>query len=525
MKHFTSQEVRKLRTEFWTKQNHKELPEVSLIADKDSTALFNVAGMQPLIPYLMGKEHPMGKRLFDIQKCVRTVDIAEVGDRSHLTFFEMMGNWSLGDYFKKEAVSRSWEFLTKYLQLDPRKLAVTVFAGNEFAPKDEETSWYWQEAGIPEERISYLSDNWRSPGPVGPCGPDTEIFYRVGESEFPPEGSNVGTDEDHWMEIWNNVFMEFYRDEKWTLSKLKKQNVDTWMGFERICKVLQEVDTVYETDCFVPAMKVITEQTGKNYEEQGRRFRIIADHSRTSFMLINDGLIPSNVGAGYVLRMIIRRMVYTMYLLKNFTFEEYQTFFALLLKSFEGLRNFNEKEIIRVLMDEVKLFTKTIQNGMTLLKDLIEKLKKENKNLIPWEEVFKLYDTYGFPLELTQEIAEEEKMAIDQAGYEKQVKEAKERSRNATKEMFKKGTDWSKYLEGIPQTQFIGYDEVETSDAKLLKDFDVDGQRVLIFDKTPFYAEMGGQKWDFGTVVLDSGEEVEIKDVQTFAGVSLHLVK
>ena len=525
MKHFTSQEVKKLRKDFRTFQNHKELPEVSLIADKDSTALFNVAGMQPLIPYLMGKEHPMGQRLFDIQKCVRTVDIAEVGDRSHLTFFEMMGNWSLGDYFKKEAVTRSWEFLTKYLELDPRKLAVTVFAGNEFAPKDEETSGYWQEAGIPEERISYLSDNWRSPGPVGPCGPDTEIFYRVGESEFPPEGSNVGTDEDHWMEIWNNVFMEFYKDDKWILSKLKKQNVDTWMGFERICKVLQEVDTVYETDLFTPALEVIEKYTRFKYQDDEKRFRIIADHSRTAFMLINDGLIPSNVGAGYVLRMIIRRMVYRIYFLQQFSLNEYKTFFDALLNAFSWLRNFNKEEILRVLLDEVKLFIKTIQNGIGIIGNIIHNLKKENKNLISWEDVFKLYDTYGFPLELTQEIAENSDMTIDEKGYEKCIQKAKERSRNATKEMFKKGTDWSKYLEGIPQTQFVGYSEFETSDSKLLKDFEVEGQRVLIFDKTPFYAEMGGQKGDFGKVILDSGEEVEIKDVQTFAGVSLHLVK
>lgn len=218
MQYFSSSELRQIRTKFWTSKQHIEMSEVSLIADKDSTALFNVAGMQPLIPYLMGKEHPLGKRLFDIQKCVRTVDIAEVGDASHLTFFEMMGNWSLGDYFKKEAVAWSWEFLTQYLEIDPRKIAVTVFEGDESAPRDQETAGYWKEcfekAGVPV-RISYLpaDNNRRSPGPVGPCGPDTEIFYRVGESEFPPDESTVATDEDHWLEIRNDVFMEYYRDE------------------------------------------------------------------------------------------------------------------------------------------------------------------------------------------------------------------------------------------------------------------------------------------------------------------------
>ncbi|GHV21385.1 hypothetical protein FACS189428_1730 [Clostridia bacterium] len=215
MKNLTSNQLRQIRSEFRTSKNHVELQEVSLIAEKSSTALFNVAGMQPLIPYLMGKEHPSGKRLFDIQKCVRTVDISEVGDASHLTFFEMMGNRSLGDYFKKEAVTRSREFLTQYLEIDPRKIAVTVFEGDDSAPRDEETAKYRAEAGIDPSRISYLPSrhNWRSPGPVGPCGPDTEIFYRVGESEFPPEGSNVKDDEENRLEIRNNVFMEYYRDD------------------------------------------------------------------------------------------------------------------------------------------------------------------------------------------------------------------------------------------------------------------------------------------------------------------------
>jgi len=215
MQHLSSKEIKELRSKFRESKQHKYLSEVSLIADKDSTALFNVAGMQPLIPYLMGKEHPLGKRVYNIQKCIRTVDIDEVGDSSHLTFFEMMGNRSLGDYFKKEAVTRSREFLTQYLEMDSRKLAVTVFEGDEGAPRDEETAKYRKEAGLDPSRISYLSakhNRW-SPGPIGPCGPDTEIFFRVGESELPPEGSNVKNDEDNWLEIWNNVFMEYYRDE------------------------------------------------------------------------------------------------------------------------------------------------------------------------------------------------------------------------------------------------------------------------------------------------------------------------
>ena len=228
MQSLTSQEIRQRRSDFWTSKAHTHLPEASLIADKESTALFNVAGMQPLIPYLAGKEHPLGHRLFNIQKCVRTVDIDEVGDSSHLTFFEMMGNWSLGDYFKQEAIQWSYEFLVEKLNFDPRKLAVTVFEGNEDAPRDEIAFEAWKKAGLPEERISFLDakNNRWSPGPVGPCGPDTEIFYRVGESEFPPAGSNVKTDEDNWLEIWNNVFMEFYMKSEEDASEEVKRKIN-----------------------------------------------------------------------------------------------------------------------------------------------------------------------------------------------------------------------------------------------------------------------------------------------------------
>ena len=229
MKKISSKELREIWNTFWVSKQHVYLPESSLIASKDSTAMFTIAWMQQLIPYLSGKEHPLGKRLFNIQKCIRTVDIDEVGDASHLTFFEMMGNRSLGWYFKKEAVQRSREFLVDELGFDPKKLAVTVFEGDVDAPKDEETAWYWKNTWISEDKIAYMwaENNRRSPGPVWPCGPDTEIFYRVGQSKFPPKNSNPKTDEDNWLEIWNNVFMEFYRDDKGNLTKLKNQNVDT----------------------------------------------------------------------------------------------------------------------------------------------------------------------------------------------------------------------------------------------------------------------------------------------------------
>ncbi|GHW02290.1 alanine--tRNA ligase [candidate division SR1 bacterium] len=527
MKNLTSNQFRQLRTDFWTSKNHINLPEASLIADKDSTALFNVAGMQPIIPYLMGKEHPLGKRLFNIQKCIRTVDIDEVGDNSHLTFFEMMGNWSLGDYFKKEAVARSREFLTKYIEIDPRKIAVTVFAGDQNAPKDSETAGYrescFQSANIPA-KISYLpaDNNWRSPGPVGPCGPDTEIFYRVGESEFPSAESNVGNDENNWMEIRNNVFMEYYRDENGNLTRLSKQNVDTGMGFERMCSVIQGKSSVYDTDLFSSIMQLIQSKTSKTYSDNNRRFRIIADHARTACMLVNDGLIPSNIGAGYVLRMIIRRMTYNIMLLRELNESEYQLFISDFLDIIQNLRNFNKLEIIRVVTDEIKLFQKTIQNGMQILNGLLN----EARNLvISGLDAFKLYDTYGFPLELTREIALEHGLSIDETGFKLELEKAKEKSRQSTKDMFKKGIDRSKYLEGVPQTEFIGYDCHDCDDSKIIKEITLEnGQKVLIFDKTPFYPEMGGQMGDFGSITLENGEIKKITSVQKFAGVILHFI-
>ena len=530
MKSLTSQELRDLRNKFRQSKQHKYIPEASLIANwKESTALFNVAWMQQLIPYLMGKPHPLWKRVFNIQKCVRTVDIEEVWDTSHLTFFEMMWNRSLWDYFKDEAVTRSREFLTspEYLWLNPQKLAVTVFAWDESAPKDNETANKRKEVWIPEERISYLSadNNRRSPGPVGPCWPDTEIFYRVWESEFPAVWSNVENDEDNWMEIWNNVFMEFYRDENWKLSKLNNHNVDTWMWFERMCCVLQNKESVYDTDVFLPAIKKLEELTWISYNQQTRKFRIIADHARTAFMLINDWLIPSNIAAGYVLRMIIRRMTYNIMLLKEIDINWYQKICTELLESFKWLREFNENEIIRVLMDEIKTFLKTIQNWKTILDEIITKQKENQKDYLSWKDVFKLYDTYGFPLELTKEIASENWLKINEKEYEESAKLAKENSRQATKEMFKKWIDRSKYLEWVPQTEFIWYKEFETSDVKLLKDLTINWQRVLIFNKTPFYPEMWWQTWDKWVIELDNWTITKIISVQTFAWVILHIVE
>jgi alanyl-tRNA synthetase len=363
MKTLTGQQLRQLWDKFWQSKQHKYLSEVSLIADKESTAMFNVAGMQQLIPYLMGKPHDLGKRVYNIQKCIRTVDIDEVGDASHLTFFTMMGNWSLGDYFKKEAVEWSWEFLTseEYLGINPKKLAVSVFKGDENAPQDNETASYWLDVWVSQDKISYLpaKNNRRSPGPVGPCGPDTEIFYRIGDGEYPPVESNVETDDDNWLEIWNDVFMEYYRDEQGILTKLKQQNVDTWMGFERMCKVLQNKETIYESDLFQTIISFIEKNTRLKYQDNQRRMRIIADHLRTAVMLISDGCITSNVWAGYVLRMIIRRMYYNLILLNNNIDDWYHSLFNEVIDFVASQYKLNKKEIIlKGLEDELHQFKK-----------------------------------------------------------------------------------------------------------------------------------------------------------------------
>ncbi|MCP4522853.1 MAG: alanine--tRNA ligase, partial [Candidatus Gracilibacteria bacterium] len=289
----SSNEIRSKFIDYFTDQNHAAIPTSSVVPENDPTVLFTTAGMHPLVPYLLGEKHPLGVRLVNSQKCIRTGDIDEVGDDSHLSFFEMLGNWSLGDFFKKESIKFSYELLVDKFEIDPKKLAVTVFEGDENAPVDEESAIIWQEVGIPVDRISYLNkhENWWGPaGETGPCGPDTEIFYWVGDSEFPPSGSNVETDEDNWMEIWNNVFMEYIKDDKGNYNLADHQNVDTGMGLERITAVLNGKTTVYDTDIFSDIIEVIANTLGKEYNQDTQRgIRIIADHVRTAVIMISDG--------------------------------------------------------------------------------------------------------------------------------------------------------------------------------------------------------------------------------------------
>ena len=436
----TANELRSKYIEFFKSKGHSVISGQSLIPENDPSVLFTMAGMHPLVPYLLGEPHPAGTRLVDYQKCIRTGDIDEVGDPSHLTCFEMLGNWSLGDYFKKESIAFSYEFLTseKWLNLDPRKISVTVFAGDDSAPRDEEAASYWKENGIPEDRIAYLpaEDNWWAAGPTGPCGPDTEIFYWVGEG-LPPAGSNKGTDSGNWMEIWNNVFMQYNRKEDKSLEKLPKQNVDTGMGLERTNCILQGKTSVYLTEVFQPIIAKIESLSGYSYgtdSEKDKSVRIIADHIRAAAFILGDqrGVTPSNLGAGYVLRRIIRRAVRhgrklgieNVFLsgIADVVIENFKDAYPELEQNREKIRS--------ELRKEEEKFGDTLKKGEAEFQKLLPNLMKNPKKEISGKVAFRLYDTFGFPLELTQELGAEHGFTVDTEGFKEAEKKHQEASKS-----------------------------------------------------------------------------------------------
>ena len=437
----TANELRSKYIDFFKSKNHVEISGQSLIPENDPSVLFTTAGMHPLVPYLLGEKHPAGTRLTDYQKCVRTGDIDEVGDPSHLTCFEMLGNWSLGDYFKKESIAYSYEFLTskEWLGLDPRKLSVTVFAGDESAPRDEEAAGYWKENGMPEDKIAYLpaSDNWWAAGPTGPCGPDTEIFYWVGEG-LPPEGSNKGTDSANWMEIWNNVFMQFNRKDEKTLEKLPKQNVDTGMGLERTNCILQGKTSVYLTEVFQPIIAKIEELASYKYgtdEEKDKSVRIIADHSRSSVFILGDqkGVTPDRVGAGYVLRRLIRRAVrhgMKLGIEKDFLAEVAQVVVDNFKIAYPELEQNKEKVFNELTKEEAK-FRLTLKKGEAEFQKMLPNLMKNPKKIISGKVAYNLYETYGYPLELTQELGAENGFTVDVEGFKEAERKHQEASKTA----------------------------------------------------------------------------------------------
>ena len=432
-------EIRNKYLEFFKKHGHTVIPSAPLIPENDPSVLFTTAGMQPLVPYLLGEPHPAGTRLTDYQKCVRTNDIDEVGDNRHLTYFEMLGNWSLGDYFKEESIQMSYDFLTKELGIPVEKLSVTCFAGDEDCARDEVTASCWKKAGIPEERIYYFGkdDNWWIAGEEGPCGPDTEMFYDTGKPKC-SEKCNPSCGCGKYVEIWNNVFMEFYKDHEGKYSKLKQHNVDTGLGLERMTMLLEGKETPFETELFAPIMdKLVELQKVDNISSR----RIVAEHLRSSMMIICDGGRPSNVDRGYILRRLIRRMVRHMNKLQ-ISLDELSTLIDINVENLKELYpalEENKETIKSVILEEKDKFVKTLAKGEKEFAKEIEEIKNQGKDVVPGKMVFRLYDTYGFPPEETEELASENGMKIDKEGFEKLFKEHQEKSRAGSEQKFKGG--------------------------------------------------------------------------------------
>ena len=431
-------EIRNKYLDFFKKHGQSVIPSAPLIPENDPSVLFTTAGMQPLVPYLLGEKHPEGKRLTDYQKCVRTNDIDEVGDNRHLTFFEMLGNWSLGDYFKEESIAMSFEFLTKELGIPVEKLSVTCFAGDEDCPRDEVAANAWKKAGIPENHIYYYGkdDNWWIAGEEGPCGPDTEMFYDTGKPACGPDCEPC-CDCGKYVEIWNNVFMEYFKDKN-GYRKLEQKNVDTGLGLERMTMLLQGKETPFDTELFSPVMDKLKElQKVDSIESR----RIIAEHLRSSMMIIADGGRPSNLDRGYVLRRLIRRLIRHMNKLQ-INLDELLTLIDINVENLgemypELVKN---KEIIKtVILEEKDKFQKTLANGEREFQKEINRLKEQNTNIIPGKVVFKLYDTYGFPPEVTKELAQENGYKIDLEEFNKLFKEHQEKSRAGSEQKFKGG--------------------------------------------------------------------------------------
>ena len=455
----SSQQLRQKYLEFFKSKGHTIIPSASLIPENDPTVLFTTAGMHPLVPYLLGEKHPGGKRVASVQKCVRTGDIDEVGDNRHLTFFEMLGNWSFGDYFKKEAIEWSWEFLTSttYLGLDPRLLAVSVFEGDESAQRDDESAEIWKSLCVPDHKIGYLpkENNWWPAGGKmpGPQGPDTEIFYWRGKSEFPPENSNPATDDDSWLEIWNDVFMEYRKVEgKDGYQNLTQKNVDTGMGLERTLVVLNGYADVFQIDTLWTVVQKIEEICGREYVESPavtRSMRIIADHIRTATMIMGDdrGVAPSNVDQGYVVRRLIRRAVRHGRILgikENFCDKIAAEVIKIFAEVYPELERNNDFVLTEMAREESK-FRNTIEQGLKEFEKLLrgfqiafEKTGQQIKQ-ISGKQAFKLYDTYGFPLEMTQELANENSLTVDVNSFESAFKAHQDLSRAGAEQKFKGG--------------------------------------------------------------------------------------
>ncbi len=448
MRELTSNALRQLFLDFFKSKQHAVISSASIIPENDPTVLFTTAGMHPLVPYLLGEKHPEGARLADVQKCIRTGDIDEVGDPSHLTYFEMLGNWSLGDYFKRDAITWSWEFLTgkEWLGLDPDKLAFSVFAGDSDAPADEEAAALWMEMGVPRERIFFLpkENNWWGPaGQSGPCGPDTEMFVIRDQEPCGPDCSPACSC-GRYLEIWNDVFMQYNKNLDGTFEPLRQQNVDTGMGLERVLCVLTGKDSVYDTELFTPAIAKLTELSGKGYRDDAettRAFRIICDHLRAATMILGDrrGVTPSNVDQGYVLRRLIRRAVRMGNRLgtgEGMTSQIAQVYIDQYGDVYPEIRE-RAAHVIEQFDLEEKRFSKALAQGLREFERAAGKLA--TGDTIDGVVAFRLYDTYGFPIEMTVELANERGLRVDTEGFEQRFREHQALSHAGAEQRFKGG--------------------------------------------------------------------------------------
>ena len=535
MKQYTANELRKAWKDFYIKRGHVDCGAVSLVSDGSTGVMFNVAGMQPLMPYLLGKKHPLGTRLCNVQGCVRTNDIDSVGDKSHGTFFEMMGSWSLGDYFKKERCQWSFELLTELFGFDADHLAATVFAGDENAPRDEEGAKYRIESGFKPENIYYLpaEDNWWGLE-YGPCGPDSEMFY---VKDIPDCGPNCGPGCHcgKYTEIGNDVFMQYEKHHDGHLTPLAQKNVDTGWGLERILAFLNGTDDVYKIDLHAPVISYIEKESGIKYdtdEKSTRSMRILADHTRTSVMLIGDEakLLPSNTGAGYILRRLIRRAVRharALGLKKEHILGVASIYLDEYSESYENLVK-NRSFVLQELGREIDRFESTLENGMKEFRKILDKTTSEGKKVIEGKDAFFLYDTFGFPVELTVELAEEEGFTVDEKGFAAAMEEQKQKARdnqNFAANLTTGAGLFDELAEDI-KCEFVGYDSlscegsvVAMAGAEALTDSLLEGQQgTIITDKTSFYGTMGGQVGDIGEITGKDGAKFKVSETVKVAG-------
>lgn len=525
MRQFTSDELRKTWKQFYIDRGHVDVGAVSLVSDGSTGVLFNVAGMQPLMPYLLGQKHPLGTRLCNVQGCVRTNDIDSVGDKSHVTFFEMMGSWSLGDYFKEERCKWSFELLTQVFGFDADHLAATVFAGDENAPRDEEGAQFRIASGFQKENIYYLpaEDNWWGLE-YGPCGPDSEMFYIADRPDCGLD-CGPGCDCGKYTEMGNDVFMQYEKHHDGSLTPLKQKNVDTGWGLERILAFLNGTRDVYQIDLFAPVIAYIEKASGTKYEQDEnltRSMRILADHIRTSVMLIGDEarLLPSNVGAGYVLRRLIRRAVRhgrVLGLTAEHIIKTAEIFIDdIYAESYPRLKE-NKEFVLTELKREINRFESTLENGMKEFRKILEQKKQAKAGEIDGKSAFYLYDTFGFPIELTVEMAQEEGLKVDEDGFAEAMEEQKQKARenqNFEAKLSVENAALYESLDASVVSEFVGYDFLKAESVIAAigngtewKDVLAEGEEgTVITAKSPFYATMGGQCGDTGVITCGDSE-------------------